>query len=71
MILDDPLSAVDAHVGRQLMDEVIGSQGLLAGLCEFLFLLVCQESGLVLQWSVYLADPKILKERNTYQNDHL
>ncbi|KAJ1949962.1 hypothetical protein FBU59_000908, partial [Linderina macrospora] len=28
-ILDDPLSAVDAHVGRHLFDQVLGSQGLL------------------------------------------
>ncbi|KAL3313226.1 Multidrug resistance-associated protein 1 [Cichlidogyrus casuarinus] len=29
-LLDDPLSAVDAHVGRHLMKEVIGRSGLLA-----------------------------------------
>ena len=28
-LLDDTLSAVDAHVGRQIFDKVIGSQGLL------------------------------------------
>lgn len=28
-LLDDPLSAVDAHVGRQLFDRVIGPKGLL------------------------------------------
>ncbi|XP_035827955.1 multidrug resistance-associated protein 1-like [Aplysia californica] len=28
-LLDDPLSAVDCHVGRQLFDDVIGPQGLL------------------------------------------
>ena len=28
-LLDDPLSAVDAHVGKKMFDEVIGPQGLL------------------------------------------
>ncbi|KAF9191139.1 hypothetical protein BGZ51_007720 [Haplosporangium sp. Z 767] len=30
-LLDDPLSAVDAHVGRTIFDKVIGPKGLLAG----------------------------------------
>ena len=30
-LLDDPLSAVDSHVGRQLFTQVIGNDGLLAG----------------------------------------
>ncbi|KAI5806479.1 multidrug resistance-associated protein 1 [Peziza echinospora] len=30
-ILDDPLSAVDQHVGRHLIDNVLGPNGLLAG----------------------------------------
>ncbi|KAF9912121.1 hypothetical protein BX616_010415, partial [Lobosporangium transversale] len=30
-LLDDPLSAVDAHVGRTIFDKVIGPRGLLAG----------------------------------------
>ena len=30
-ILDDPLSAVDQHVGRHLIDNVLGPTGLLAG----------------------------------------
>lgn len=30
-VLDDPLSAVDQHVGRHLIDNVLGPNGLLAG----------------------------------------
>lgn len=30
-LLDDPLSAVDAHVGKYIFDKVIGPKGLLAG----------------------------------------
>ncbi|XP_067675078.1 multidrug resistance-associated protein 1-like [Haliotis asinina] len=30
-ILDDPLSAVDSHVGKHIFDRVIGRKGLLAG----------------------------------------
>jgi len=30
-LLDDPLSAVDSHVGQQLFTQVIGNDGLLAG----------------------------------------
>ena len=28
-LLDDPLSAVDSHVGKHIFDKVIGPQGLL------------------------------------------
>ena len=28
-LLDDPLSAVDAHVGKHIFDKVVGPQGLL------------------------------------------
>ena len=28
-LLDDPLSAVDSHVGRHIFDKVIGPEGLL------------------------------------------
>lgn len=30
-ILDDPLSAVDAHVGRHIFNKVLGPNGLLKG----------------------------------------
>lgn len=30
-LLDDPLSAVDSHVGKHLFDQVIGNKGMLAG----------------------------------------
>jgi len=30
-LLDDPLSAVDSHVGRHLFTQVISNGGLLAG----------------------------------------
>lgn len=30
-ILDDPLSAVDAHVGKHIFNKVVGPDGLLSG----------------------------------------
>mmetsp|Transcript_19797 Transcript_19797/g.50032 ORF Transcript_19797/g.50032 Transcript_19797/m.50032 type:complete len:884 (+) Transcript_19797:966-3617(+) len=36
LILDDPLSAVDAHVGRHIFREVLGPHGLLAGATRIL-----------------------------------
>lgn len=35
-LLDDPLSAVDEHVGRHLVDHVLGPQGLLKTKCKIL-----------------------------------
>lgn len=35
-LLDDPLSAVDEHVGRHLIDHVLGPQGLLKTKCKIL-----------------------------------
>ena len=28
-LLDDPLSAIDSHVGKHIFDKVLGSQGML------------------------------------------
>ena len=30
-LLDDPLSAVDSHVGKHIFDKVIGPEGMLCG----------------------------------------
>ena len=30
-LLDDPLSAVDSHVGKHIFDKVIGPEGMLKG----------------------------------------
>ena len=39
-LLDDPLSAVDAHVGKHIFDKVVGPDGLLKYkviICTFFF----------------------------------
>jgi len=35
-LFDDPLSAVDAHVGKHIFDKVMGPKGMLAGKCRIL-----------------------------------
>ena len=38
-LLDDPLSAVDSHVGKHIFDNVIGPEGLLKGkVCIHIFI---------------------------------
>ncbi|XP_069328052.1 multidrug resistance-associated protein 1-like [Eulemur rufifrons] len=63
-LLDDPLSAVDVHVGKQLFEKVIGSLGLLKDKTRILVtnnltllpqmdLIVVMESGRVAQMGMY------------------
>ncbi|KAF1957365.1 hypothetical protein CC80DRAFT_42988 [Byssothecium circinans] len=63
-LLDDCLSAVDQHVGRHLIDNVLGPKGLLAGKTRILAtnsIPVLMESDLI----VLLRDGRIL-EKGTY-----
>ena len=34
-LLDDPLSAVDSHVGKHIFEQVLGSDGLLNGKVKY------------------------------------
>ncbi|XP_066891023.1 multidrug resistance-associated protein 1-like isoform X6 [Kogia breviceps] len=63
-LLDDPLSAVDVHVGKQLFEKVIGSSGMLKNktrilvthnltLLPLMDLIVVMESGRVAQMGTY------------------
>ncbi|GAA5830633.1 hypothetical protein JCM11251_002541 [Rhodosporidiobolus azoricus] len=65
-LLDDPLSAVDAHVGRHLFDRVIGPDGLLKDkarllctnaipYCEQADELIFLRNGVILERSTYAA----------------
>ncbi|KAF2474108.1 multidrug resistance-associated protein 1 [Lindgomyces ingoldianus] len=63
-LLDDCLSAVDQHVGRHLIDNVLGSKGLLAGKTRILAtnsIPVLMEADMI----ALLRDGRIL-ERGTY-----
>ncbi|KAF1981153.1 ABC transporter family protein [Aulographum hederae CBS 113979] len=63
-LLDDVLSAVDQHVGRHIIDNVLGSKGLLAGKTRILAtnsIPVLMEANFV----VLLREGKII-ERGTY-----
>jgi ATP-binding cassette, subfamily C (CFTR/MRP), member 4 len=56
-LLDDPLSAVDAHVGRHLFDECIGNKGTL-GLRKATRILVTHQVHFLkdADWIVILKD---------------
>jgi ABC-type nitrate/sulfonate/bicarbonate transport system ATPase subunit len=41
-LLDDPLSAVDSHVGRHIFDQVIGPNGLLKDKVDNSFIALVQ-----------------------------
>lgn len=67
-LLDDPLSAVDAHVGRHLFDEVIGPQGYLAKMGKTRILVTHQVHFLKdADWIVILDKGQILYQ-GTYKN---
>ena len=64
-LLDDVLSAVDQHVGRHLIDNVLGAKGLLAGKTRILAtnsIPVLMEAHFI----VLLRDSRII-ERGTYE----
>lgn len=63
-LLDDPLSAVDAHVGRHLFDRVIGPNGLLASKAR----LLCTNSIPFVQQAdeLLLIRKGVIIERGTY-----
>ena len=42
-LLDDPLSAVDAHVGKHIFNQVIGPEGMLRNKVIFIFTNICTE----------------------------
>ncbi|KAF8928276.1 hypothetical protein BGZ58_009765 [Dissophora ornata] len=64
-LFDDPLSAVDAHVGRTIFDKVIGPKGLLAGKTR---ILVTHQIQYLAQSTniMMLRDGRIV-EQGTYQ----
>ncbi|TYJ52875.1 hypothetical protein B9479_006510 [Cryptococcus floricola] len=63
-LLDDPLAAVDSHVGRHIFDKVIGPNGLLAGKARIL----CTNAVTFLPQadSLIMLRKGIVLERGTY-----
>lgn len=67
-LLDDPLSAVDAHVGRHLFDEVIGPKSRLASEKATRILVTHQVHFLTeADWIVIMENGKISRQ-GTYQD---
>jgi len=65
VLLDDPLSAVDAHVGRHIFHEVLGPNGLLAGATRIL--VTHQTQYLPLADRVVLLDGGAVIAQGTYE----
>ncbi|KAF9914815.1 hypothetical protein BX616_007504, partial [Lobosporangium transversale] len=64
-LFDDPLSAVDAHVGRTIFDKVIGPRGLLAGKSRVL--VTHQIQYLAQSTSIMMLRNGQIVEQGTYQ----
>ena len=65
-LLDDPLSAVDSHVGKHLFDQVIGNEGLLAGKTRFL---VTHAISFLDQVDyIYVINGGVVTDHGTYEN---
>lgn len=63
-LLDDPLSAVDAHVGKHIFDKVIGPTGILAGKTR---LLVTHSISFLPQTNhIYVLANGVCTENGTY-----
>ncbi|XP_054708720.1 multidrug resistance-associated protein 1-like [Uloborus diversus] len=70
-LLDDPLSAVDAHVGKDLFENVISNSGILAYKTRILVthnvsvlplvdMIIVMEEGIIKEWGTY----EVLKENS-------
>lgn len=66
-LLDDPLSAVDAHVGRHLFDEVIGPRGRLARQKATRILVTHQVHFLTEADWIVIVDQGQIRMQGTYQ----
>merc|ERR1719370_1004581 len=63
-LLDDPLSAVDSHVGKHLFDHVIGPRGILAGKTR---LVVTHSISFLDQVDyIYVVNDGVISEHGTY-----